>query len=113
VTLSQLLAIDGAEFVLQRRSRWEAVRYGVGVGQRLDIDGFDRRDPDVPYARDVAPLPGSHVAELPEADRLGFFARADGVEELLFEEEHAAPAACLPVADFDRFEAETGLISTT
>jgi hypothetical protein len=55
------------------------------------------------------------MAELPKADRLGFFTRANGVQEFLFEEEHAAKVACLRAAEatspkYD--EAKTGLIST-
>jgi hypothetical protein len=39
-------------------------------------------------------LPGAHVAEFPEADRLRFLAGADGGQEFLFEEKHGDLRAC-------------------
>ena len=101
----QLLAVDRAELVLQRGGGGEAVGDRVGVGERVDFDRLDRSDADRPDAGDVAPLAGAHHAELPQADRLRFFAAADGVEEFFLEEEHGLSprnggrwrAQCVPV----------------
>jgi hypothetical protein len=86
VTVAELFAVDAAEFFAKRDGGGEAVGDGVGVGEGIDVDALDRRDPDRADAGDVAPLAGTHVAVLPQADRLRFGAAADGVEEFLFEE---------------------------
>jgi hypothetical protein len=88
VALGERIAVDRAELVLQRGCGGEAIGDRVRVGERLDIDRLDRRDPDVSDAGDITALARSHVAEFPEADRLGFLAGANGGQEFLFEEEH-------------------------
>jgi hypothetical protein len=88
VALSWLFAVDGAELGLQGRGGREAIGERVGVGQRVDVHLLDECDVDWSHAGDVAALSGPHVAEFPEANGLGFFAAADGVEELFLEEEY-------------------------
>ena len=72
-----------------RRPRKESHRECVGIRQS------NRRRParpsliaNVPDARDVAPLPGAHVAKFPQANRLGFFAGANCWQKFLFKQQH-------------------------
>ena len=58
-------------------------------------------------AGDVAPLPGPHVAEFPQADGLRLFAGANRGQEFFLEEEHVscwADVTC--VAEADQSEGE-------
>ncbi len=96
MTLGEFVAVDGAEFVLQRRGVGEPVRDGIGISERIDIDGLDGRDSNMADTGNVAALAGAHVAELPQANGLGLFAGPDGGEEFLFEEEHGLR---IPVAE--------------
>src|SRR5690348_15394638 len=88
VSLGQLIAVNSSQFVLQCSGSREAVRDCIGVSQSVDFDRFDRGDANVADARNVASLPRSHVAELPQANCLSLFARAYRGQEFLFEEEH-------------------------
>jgi hypothetical protein len=88
VTLGQLFAVDSSQFVLQLGCGGKAVGNCVRVRKGFNFYRLDECDANVANARDVAPLTGPHVAELPQANRLRFFARADGGQEFLFEEEH-------------------------
>jgi hypothetical protein len=88
VPLGQLVAVNGSQLMLQRGRGGETVRNCVGVGKGIDFNGLDQCDANVANARDVAPLPGPHVAEFPQPDRLRFLAGANRGQEFLFEEEH-------------------------
>src|SRR5438128_1171640 len=84
--------------MLQGGGGGKAIGDGVGVRERFNIYRFYGRDADVADAGDIAPLAGAHVAELPEANRLRFFSRANCGQEFLFEEEHTKFGVSLLVA---------------
>src|SRR6185436_12716278 len=88
VPLCQFFAVNRSQLMLQRGCGGEAVGNCVGISKGIDFDRLDQCDANVADTRDVAPLAGPHVAELPQANRLRFFAGADRWEKFLLEEEH-------------------------
>ncbi len=88
MALGQLLAVYGSQLVLQLGRGEETVGDCVRVGKGVDINWLYERDANVADAWDVAPLARSHVAEFPQANRLGFFPRADRGQVFVFKEEH-------------------------
>ena len=88
VPLSEFVAVDGSELMLESGGTFEAIGNGIGIGQRVDGDGLNQSDANVANPRNVAPLARAHVAEFPETNRPGFLAGADGGQGFLFEPEH-------------------------
>ena len=73
---------------LRRRAAHAGPIHDDTLVYRVEFHVVDRRDADVPHAGDVAPLPHSHLAVLPQPDGLGLEALANGRQEVLLEEQH-------------------------
>jgi hypothetical protein len=86
----EFFAVDGPQLVLQGAGGRESVGNGIGIGEGVDIHRLDRCNVNRTDAGYVAALPGPHVAEFPQPDRLRLFAGADRGQEFLLEEEHIA-----------------------
>ena len=88
---SGMRAVDAADFFEQRSARGESIRPGVLFREGAErLENVDRSDEHFAQPRRVADLAGAEHGTSPEADRLTLLAFTDELNEMAFEEEHAA-----------------------
>jgi hypothetical protein len=88
----QLLAVDRSQLALQSRGVWKTIGKRIGIRKLVDLHWFNRHDLNMADPGNIAPLTGAHVAELPQPDRLRLFARTNGRQKLLLEQQHVLPS---------------------